>query len=1032
MYCNFSGKYILRIIILLFLIQIQVQAQELITGKIFDSSDGESLPGVNITVKGTTIGGSTNSEGEFSFRVPNLRDTLVVSFIGYETQEVPINGRIFFSLALVREVIVGEEIVALGYSDQRQRDITGAISTVSSGELKGIGRTSVNQLLIGRAAGLNLQTRSAQPGGGVNVNIRGAISPNGNNTPLYVIDGVPITNNSSSVAGLNDGVLGFFGGVDRDPLSYLNPNDIESISILKDASATAIYGSSAANGVILITTKNGSASDVQVNYSGSLTTQRTREYFPILNGNEFMFEQNRLAFDRYLYDNNLAPYGNVDASSVPGYQPLFSEQEIQNGVTGTDWFDLIFRDGQINEHNLSISGGNDRTKVYTSFNFQENEAVLEKSSLSRYSGRLNIQQSLSSVVSLNVKSTVSRLIGSNSSTGGNSGGSEKFNLIQAANAYSPVIEVLDESGNFNPTYNPLIMSPAAFLEITDRTETMKIFAAPEVEVRLTPSIQLTGIAQVDIESTNRNFYLPRITNNTQLPDGMAQKSENTIENYSAETYLTYRTSFYNGDLNVVFGGGYYETSSNGFSLQAVGFFTDAFRDNNVGVASELLQNTVDSYRNGRTKVSQFFRANYNLKDRYIISVVARRDGSSIFSENNQYGIFPGVSLAWILTEENFLSDIEKLSSLKLRLGYGQSGNESILRGNTLELYSPGYPFLIGQTEFNGIALSQVANPNLSWETITTVNLGLDFGVFANRVIGKFDIYQRTANDLLDFNVLPSNNAVGIIADNVGATRSEGFELELTTSNIQNNRFNWYTNFNISYNKSYWHERNPRVALASFIGENDELGTIYGWKTDGIIKLEDDIPAHMPDANLGNIIYKDINNDGRLDSEDVVKLGNSVPRWRVGFGNDFSYKNLDFSIYMYGSLDFQIYNNYAPNIFSISQSTNPSNTTNLIREAWSANNTKGTRPGIAPNPYDGSNPASNDFNLENGNFIRVSNINVGYTIPSNVLRGVRLARIFISMQDIALLTNYSGFDPEFSEPNPYPASYSTTLGIDINF
>ncbi len=1007
-------------------------AQEIISGKVYDSEDGESLPGVNVLVKGTTIGGATNSEGVFSFAFPSLNDTLVFSYIGYFSKEVPINERIYFDVSLEANVISGEEIILVGYSEQRQRDISGSISTVTANELESVARTSINQMLLGKAPGLNLQTRTAQPGGGVTVNIRGALSPNGNNTPLYVIDGVPITNNSSSVAGLFDSDLGFYGGIDRDPLSYLNASDIETISILKDASATAIYGSSAANGVILITTKNGRAGDIQVDYRGSLTTQQTRDYFPMLNGNQFMQEQDRLSYDRYLYDNNLAPYGTSNPSSAPTYNPLFTQEQIDAGINGTDWYDLILEDGLINEHNISISGGNENTRVYTSFNYQDNNAVLKNSSLTRYSGRLNIEQRLSGRVKLNMKSTVSRLIGGNASTGGNIGGSETFNMIQAAYAYSPTIEVIDEDGDFVPTFNPLIMSPAAFLEISDETETTKIFAAPELEVKLSSKLKINAIGQIDYESTNRSFYLPRITNNTQLPDGMAQKNENTIENYSSEAYLTYNSSFGEGDLNVVIGTGFYKTSSEGFSLQAVGFFTDAFRDNNVGVASDLLLNSVNSYRDERTKLSQFFRANYTFKNKYILSLVARRDGSSIFSENNRYGYFPGASAAWIISDESFMDSFEKLSSLKLRVGYGLAGNESILSGNTLQLYSPGYPFVIGQTRFNGIALSQVANPDLTWEKITTLNIGVDFGLFTNRIVANLDLFQRTANDLLDFNALPSNNAVGLVADNVGATRSEGIELELNTSNIMSKGLSWYSNFNIAYTKSYWKERNPRVALPSFVGENDELGTIYGWKTDGIINNEDDIPAHMPDANLGNIRYVDINNDGRLDSDDVVNLGSSRPRWTLGFGNDFNYKNFDLSMYMYGSFGFKVYNNYAPNVFSISQSTNPSNTTVFARDIWSADNVDGTIQGVAPNPYDGNNPASNDFNLESGNFIRLSNINLGYTLPSSFLGSIKSARIFLSLQDIAVLTNYSGFDPEFTEVNPYPATYSTTIGVDIKF
>jgi TonB-linked SusC/RagA family outer membrane protein len=1025
-------SYLSSIVIALLLTS-GLSAQVTVSGTVTDASDGETLPGVNVIVKGSpTVGTSTNVDGYYELRVPQVADTLIFSYLGYETMVVPIQGRLTIDVELLAAILSGEEIVKVGYSSQRQRDVTGAISTITSEDLQSVARTSINQMLIGTAAGLNLQTRSAQPGGGVNVNIRGALSPNGNNSPLYVIDGVPITNNSSSVAGLNDNELGFFGGVDRDPLSYLNPGDIESINVLKDASATAIYGSSAANGVILITTKSGRSGEIQVDYSGSLSSQIVTDYFPMLNASQFMQQQDRLAYDRYLYDNSLAPYGNADASSAQPYNRLFTQQQIDQAGVGTDWYDLIIRDGLINEHNLAISGGDANTKVYSSFNYQDNNAVLRGSALTRISGRLNIEQILSDRIKLNLKSTVSRLIGNNSSTGGNSGGSEKFNMIQAAYAYSPTVDVFQPDGSYSSTFDPLIMSPAAFLAITDNTETTKIFAAPQLEVKINKWLNFNAVGQIDYESTNRNFYLPRSANNAQLMEGMAQKNDNTIENYSTEAYLTFSKPVMNGDLSMVLGTGYYESSSEGFSLQAVGFFTDAFRDNNVGVSSDLLRNTVNSYRNARTKLSQFFRANYSYRDKYIFSVVARRDGSSIFSENNRYGIFPGVSAAWIISDEQFMKPLKSLNNLKIRVGYGLSGNESILSGNTLQLYSPGYPFIIGQTRFNGIALSQVANPDLTWETISTLNLGFDFGVMKNRIVGSLDLFQRTANDLLDFNILPANNAVGLVADNVGSTRSEGIELELTTANVLKNDFSWYTTFNASYTKSFWLNRNPEVALPAFVGENDELGTIYGWKTNGIIQSVDDIPGHMPNANLGNIEYVDINNDGLLNSDDVVKLGNSTPRWIFGFNSDFKYKNFDLSVFLYGNFGFQLYNNFAPNVFTISQATNPSNTTIYARDIWSADNREGTFPGIAPNPYDGNNPASNDFTLENGNFVRLSSINLGYTLPSYFTGSIKSIRLNFSLRDIATFTNYSGFDPEFSEVNPYPFAYSATLGVDIKF
>jgi TonB-linked SusC/RagA family outer membrane protein len=812
----------------------------------------------------------------------------------------------------------------------------------------------------------------------------------------------------------------------------LSPGDIESISILKDASATAIYGSAAANGVILITTKNGKSGNVQVDYRGSMSTQVVQNYFPMMNAQQFMQQQDRLAYDRYLFENNLAPYGSANPATAPVYNRLFTEDDIANAGAGTDWIDLISRTGVVHEHTVSMTGGNEKTQVYSSFNINENEAVLKNSSLKRFSGRFNVDQKFSDYVSLSTKTTVSRLVGSNASTGSNSGGSEKFNMIQAAMAYSPTIQPRDSAGGFTSTFNPLIMNPAAFLEIADDVETTKIFAAPNLKLSLLKGLSLNVVGQIDYEASTRKFYLPRVTNNAQLPDGMAQKNQNVIENYTAESYLTYNTRVWKGDVSLVLGSGYYETNAEGFGLQAVGFFTDAFSYYNIGVSEDVLRNSLYSYRNARTKVSQFARVNYSLKEKYILSFVARRDGSSIFSENNKYGLFPGLSGAWLLSEESFMKQYAAITNLKVRLGYGLAGNESVLTGNTLQLYRPGYPYLIGANELNGIALSQISNPNLTWETIETLNAGFDFGFFRNRISGSLDVYRRTAKDLLDFAALPANNAVGQIADNVGSTRSNGVELSIKTSNILREKMSWYSTVNLTFNKSFWLERNPQVPLPGFIGENDELSTIYGWKTAGIVRSIEDIPAHMPNATYGNIIYVDQNNDGLLNSEDVVKLGTSAPRWLLGFNNDFMIGNVDIGIHMYGSFGFKSWNNYAPNSFGISQSTNPSNTTVYARDIWSAGNPAGTLPGMAPNPYDGNNPAGNDFFLENGDFLRISNIDIGYNLDRFVGNWCRSARIFASVQNIAVLTRYSGFDPEFTESNPYPMNRSFTMGIDLKF
>lgn len=1019
----------------------QLFAQHTVEGTVIDAADRSTLPGVNISVKGTTIGVSSGTDGTYSLTVPDSEGTLVFSFIGYQILEIPIEGRTVIDAELVSATLEGEELVVVGYGTQSRRGITGSISSVQTEKLNSVGRTSINQMLQGRASGLNLQSRSAQPGGGISVNIRGAISPGGSNQPLYVVDGVPLTDNSSTVAGLQDsdqsgGVLGFFGGVDRDPLSYLNPSDIESISVMKDASASAIYGSAAANGVVLITTKSGSAGGMQVNYRGSLTTQQTHDYFPLLNERQFMEQQDRLARDYHRFENNLAPYGNNDSSNAPSYIPLFSESEINAAGAGTDWTDLLTRNGQMQEHNLSISGGTDETRIFGSFNFQDNQSVLKNSTLTRYSGRLNVDQKIGDNVDLSVKSTVSQIDGNNSTTGGSIGGAEMFNMIEAAYAFAPTISVYDEDGNYNRTYNTLIMNPVSFLDITDDSRTNNIFVAPSLNINFSDRLQATVRGQYDTESTSRGFYLPRTSNHANLDEGMAQKSESSRNNYSVEGFATYTHPFENSELTAVAGSGIYKTASEGFSLVGVGFFTDAFRDNNVGVADDVERNQINSWRSERTKLSQFARLNYTINDRYIFSAVARRDGSSVFSENNKYGIFPGVSAAWVLSDESFLYDVNAVSELKLRFGYGQAGNESVLSGNTLQLYSPGFTYLIGNTVRNGVTLTQVANPNLTWETISTLNLGVDFGFYSNRFRGAVDLFQKTANDLLDFNPLPFNNAVGRIADNVGSTRSRGIELTLTTQNIQAQSFQWTTDINLSYYESYWLERNPQVALPSYVGEQDAYGAIYGWQTAGIIKQESDIPDYMPDANLGNVIYVDQNGDGQLDSDDVVKLGNSIPKWTLGFGNEVSYKNFDFRVFVYGNFDFMRYNNFAPNVLGIRLPASPTNTTTGAMDVWSSTHPEGIRPGVASNPYSGNNPASTDFDLEDASFLRIGDVSLTYSVPQRFLAGnaafLRSASVFVNMQDIGVFTGYSGFDPEYTETNPYPKSYSLTAGIELQF
>jgi TonB-linked SusC/RagA family outer membrane protein len=1015
----------------------RVYAQVVVSGRVTSAEDGQPLPGVNIVVKGTAIGTATDLDGRYSLAVPSPNDTLVFSFVGFESASIPVAGRSVIDVQLQPAVITGEEVVVVGYGTVRQREVSGAVTTVSAEELNPLATLSINQMVQGRVPGLSMQVRTTQPGGGVSVNVRGAISPRGNNTPLYVIDGVPITEYRQSDPGLYDRDLGFYGGVDRDPLAFLNPADIESITVLKDASAAAIYGSAAANGVVLITTKSGRAGAVRVDYRGSYSAQLMQDYFPLLNARQFMEEQRRLSFDRYLFENGLPPYGTRDPGSVTPYAPLFTDQDIQAAGEGTDWIDLISENGRIIEHNIAVRGGSPSTQFYTSFNVQLNDAVLKNSTFNRYSLRVNVDQTISSRVRLKLRTQATRLEGNNASTGANAGGPEKFNMIQNAMTFAPTVPVYDENGNFTKSYYRIQMNPAAFLIIDDDSRVTSLFAAPTLEVDLTDQLQLTVVGQVQEETTLRGFYLPRRADHDVLPEGMAQKSTNSVQNYSAESYLTYTGRLGPGELTAVAGAGYYRGGTEGSFMQGVGFFTDAFSYHNLEVSSDRLRNIVDSWKSSRTKLSQFARVNYLLYDRYVLTLVARRDGSSIFSENHKWGFFPGISAAWLISEEPFMQNVSGLSQLKLRVSYGEAGNESVLSGNTLQLYSAGYPFLIGSTEYNGVAVSQVANPNLKWETVQAFNVGLDFAFWQYRVRGSLDFFVKTARDLLDFNPLPANNPVGRVADNVGSTRSRGFELALHTDNLTGSRFRWNTDLTLSYYKSYWVERNPQVPLPPYVGEHDPLDVIYGWETAGIIRSEADRPDYMPNANLGNLIFVDQNGDGVLDAQDVVILGNTTPRWQLGLNNTISIGNFDLNVFVYGYLGFKRYNNFAPNADAISQLTTPMNTTIYAREIWSTDRPDGTRPGVAANPYATNNPTGNtDFDLHDASFLRLKSITLGYTIPRRWLGGVastvQRARLFVDLQNLGVLTDYPGFDPEYTEPNPYPKYTTVTVGVELGF
>ncbi len=1011
---------------------LSASAQQTVTGTVADD-DGNVLPGANVLVKGTTTGTVTDADGKYILTLsPNMAGSgvLAFSFIGYSSHEEPIGNRAVIDIRLSPDIHTLGEVVVVGYGTTSQKDITGSVVSISTEGLPRAANASINSQLQGRVAGLNITTPTAQPGGRLNVNIRGQ------GTPLYVIDGVPIFNNRAPEPGINSystaAELGFSGGIDRDPLNAINPSDIESITVLKDASAAAIYGSAAANGVILITTRRGRTNaGVSTEYRGSYTHQTPKPYYDLLNATEFMQQQVRLSYDQFLNSNNLPPYGN--SAAAPVFTPRFTFAEMAAAGVGTDWLDLLMRNGRIQEHNLSVSGGTEETRVYTSFNLYDNKAILENSDFMRYSGRLNVEQKISRWLKVSVNMTLSQTNSNNASSGAGGQG-EKFNSLQSAYAFSPALGVFDEQGNYTRTLNTQITNPAAFLIIDDKLRSTRFFLNPNVEVNVTDNLKVNLVGGVDRQKADRKLFLPVKAQNFLFPDGIAQMATSSIHNYTAEGYVTYTRVVGDHDFSVVGGGGYYKSFDERFDAQGVGFFTDALGYNNIGIATNTARNFIGSNRSpDLIKISQFFRANYAYQSKYYVTLTARNDGSSNFAANKKWGFFPGISAAWRLASESFLSGAEFISDLKLRVGYGTVGSDANL--NAIALYSSaGGQFLIGDTYYPSVSLAQLENPDLSWETVKTINIGLDFAMWSDRLSGSIEVFRADRLDILAITPLPINNAVSSFNTNLGGSqRRQGIDLSIVSQNLQGGLLEWETSFNISTYNNRWLERSPYITLQSYEKNDDRTDAVYGWRTQGILRNASERPSYMPNARPGNLIYEDTNDDGVLDVQDVVLLGYANPKWLLGLGNRFTYKGFDLDIFIYGRLHNYQLNDlvdfYSPGRIGVPQGLN---TLKDIKNVWSHDNPEGIHPGVASDAYTGSNPSgTHDFYRRDVNFARLRNITLGYTFrPSKVLR---TARLFAEVQNVALFTNYDGFDPELSQTvNPYPPALSTTIGVNLNF
>ncbi|MBK0383646.1 TonB-dependent receptor [Pedobacter sp. SD-b] len=1032
-----------------------------IDGKVVDEN-GQPLPGVGIKLKGSSIGTLSNVNGEFSITVPDGNGTLIFSFIGYATQEVPLAGKTKLQISL--KPITGglDEVVVIGYGSVKKRDLTGAVSSVKAEDLVMSSGPEIGSMLKGKVAGLTIRQNSAQPGGGFDILVRGAGSVQASNQPLYVVDGFPITDiqqpalNSRYQTGT------------QSPLNSFNPNDIESIEVLKDASATSIYGARAANGVILITTKKGKEGKPSVNYSNNFSFQKFNENtFDVLPLNEWMQVRNAAGQEQWDFENKVAPYGfstrdEVIANGVQPYRNQFTQNAINNVGRGTDWLSLVTRNGSTAQHNLSISGGSKDTKYLISGNYYNQDGVVKNSGFKRYSIRTNIDQDINKYIKLGVNLTASRIDNLNSQLGGDQ--YENSGVIRAAIQQGPQIQAIDENGNYplNPQL-ALQPNPYSLLTISDQGRVDRMLLNSYLDITPIKDLTFKLKAGLDRGVTDRKSYIPTTTVNGATENGRASISDATTDDYLLEATGNYNKTFA-GEHNFSFlvGASQQKLYNRFNSAAASGFITDAFLWNNLGAGTNQI--APSSTGSDNIFVSYFSRLNYNYKSKYLFTATVRTDGASVFAKNHKYGTFPSAAIAWNVAEEPFFNKIKNtVSQLKLRFSYGQTGNASISGidggsgANAFAAYGAYNAYLSGSdVPTTGVSLTRLENPDLKWETTTGSNFGVDYSLFNGKVEGSLEIYNNVISDLLDNKILNSYQQINTVIANIGKTRSRGFEFSVTTRNIQKKDFQWRTMFNIARYKDNWLERAPDFKPAVYVGDKDPIRAIYSRVSDGILQIGEAPPISQPALIPGDIKIKDINGfvrdaagnpvvdangrfqrtgapDGIIDDADTKLMGTSDPSFMAGMTNILGYKNFSLNFDFNGLFGRSFAD---PNFVTYGVVAEPVyvqgyNALRTVKNRWTPTNPSTTQPSsfYGRSPY-----GSGDFFVQKAWFIRLQNVSLGYNVPTKLLKGVfSNARIHADAQNLFVITPYTGVDPETdSYTAAYPYIRTFTLGLNFTF
>jgi len=953
-------------------------------GRVIDAQANAGLTGVSVQIKGITNGTTTDNGGEFTlYTGQKFPFTLVVSYIGYETQEIVADGSPI-TIRLKEALNQLNDVVVVGYGTQKRSDLTGSVASVPKEALTQQ-VSSFERLLQGSVPGVQITQTSGQPGSPVSVRIRGGNSITAGNEPLYVIDGFPIYNNNG------DASAGVASGPNINALSGLNPSDIESIDVLKDASATAIYGSRGANGVVVVTTKRGKAGRNIVNYDGSYGVQQVSNTVDVLTD----------AKQWALLKN--------DARVNAGKAPYYTDDQIAQLSDGTDWQNAAFRTAPAQNHQLTISGGDDKTHYAVSGNYFKQEGVLLNTDFERFSGRLNFDRQVSSAFKVNASFTASK-------TNANIADD---NLVRFLLLMPPTVAIRDANGEYTyqsefetPLGNPI----ATLEEETNQSNTNRILGNVFGEYQIIEGLTAKVSIGADIINNKENRYIPTTiyqganTNST----GTAAVGSKVASSWLNENTLTYVKKF--GErhaFNAVVGFTQQALRSEYVTAGSQGFSAEQLTYNDLGGGVVY---TKPASGSSEWALKSFLgRVNYTFDDKYLFTVTARADGSSRFGGNHKWGYFPSAAFAWNASKESFLKLPEIVNNLKFRLSAGLTGNQEIGVYQSLATLSNNNYFFGGNAVI-GYSPNRIGNPDLGWETTAQYDAGIDVSLFNSRINLTVDGYYKKTTDLLLDVPLPFTTGQSSALQNYGTVANKGLEFALNTTNIQGD-FNWSSGLVLSINKnkilSLGDGIESIISGVSIAQVGQPLGTFYGLKTNGIFQLTDDIahlPVYLTNNQPGDQRYVD--KDGSNDitaTGDRFLIGNAQPKFLGGFSNNFSYKNFDLSVFFQGSYGNKIFNQNKQQLEILSGQQNASIT---ALDRWTPQN----QGNVIPRAYEDPAAVNSDRYVEDGSYLRLKNLTLGYTLPltfASKAHNVKI-RFYFSAQNLVTWTKYTGYDPEVSK------------------